>query len=68
MYVIWMWRLEENWNVSFILSMCRGVDEYGSDRFCGKKGCGYVIIGLVLYADYTFSQVTVITMKWSTSE
>lgn len=37
MYVIWMWRLEENWNVSFILSMCRGVDEYDSDRFCGKK-------------------------------
>lgn len=36
--------------------------------FVGKKGCGYVIIGLVLYADYTFSQVTVITMKWSTSE
>lgn len=66
--MIWMWRLEENWNVSFILSMCRGVDEYGSDRFCRKKGCGYVIIGLVLYVDYTFSQVTVITMKWSTSE
>lgn len=61
--MIWMWRLEENWSVSFILSMCRGVDECGSDRFCGKRGCGYVIIGLVLYRDYTLSQVTVITMK-----
>lgn len=47
--MIWMWRLEENWSVSFILSMCRGVDEYGSDRLCERRGCGYVIIGLVLY-------------------
>lgn len=61
--MIWMWRLEENWSVSFILSMCRGVDEYGSDRLCERRGCGYMIIGLVLYRDYTLSQVTVITMK-----
>lgn len=61
--MIWMWRLEENWSVSFILSMCIGVDEYGSDRLCERRGCGYVIIGIILYGDYTLSQVTVITMK-----